>query len=77
MGEYLEKGKALKVDQGMALPILLLTLIGWGVLVAALMQKDEEAKKNGIIMAVICMLVPFIGMLLQLYVGFCIYSNSK
>ena len=77
MGEYLEKGKALKVDQGMAMPILLLTLLGWGVFVAALMQKDEEAKKNGLIMAVICMFVPFIGLILQWYVGFCIYKNSK
>ena len=77
MGEYMEKAKAMKVDQGMAMAILLLTFFGWGVLIAAVMQKDEEAKKNGLIFAVICMFLPLVGFFLELYVGWNIYQNSK
>ena len=83
MGDMLNNAKAITVDQGMALPLFILGLFpgSWFfLLLAAIMCKDEDKKKSGIILSLLCWALTFcfgIGWCVSVYVLWNIYQGSK
>ena len=81
MGQMKEDAHQLKVEQGQAMLILILTILGsgWGVVIAAVLSKQENLKKNGIIFGVICVFTSWliVGWVFAIMAGLAINKNSE
>ena len=76
-----EDAHQLKVEKGQAMLILVLCILGsgWGVVIAAVLSKQENLKKNGIIYGVICgaLSVVLVGWVFAIMAGLAIKKNSE
>ena len=81
MGEMNKQVCEVKVDQGMAIAVLLMGILlgGLGTIIVAFLQKDEGAKKNIIIVGVLQWFLSFllVGWLWAIWTSWKIYNNSK
>ena len=81
MGQMKADAHELKVEKDHALIVLILCILGsgWGVIIAAVLSKQEDKKKNGIIWGVICLLLTevLIGWILAIMCGLAIKKNSE
>ena len=81
MGQMKADAHELKVEKDHALIVLILCLLGsgWGVVIAAVLSKQEDKKKNGIIYGVLCVFTSWllIGWVLAIMAGLAIKKNSE
>ena len=81
MGQMKTDAHALQVEKGQAMLILVLCILGsgWGVVIAAVLSKQENLKKNGIIYGVICgaLSVVLVGWVFAIMAGLAIKKNSE